>query len=439
MALTEPLSPATSPLEDATLRASSFRKASLRLIPLLALGYCAAYIDRVNISFAALQMNRDLHFSATIYGFGAGLFFLSYAACEVPSNLLLVRFGARRWLARIMFTWGILAIGMMFVRTPVHFYVMRFLLGMAEAGFFPGVIFYLGQWFPAATRARAVSRFYISMPLSSVVMGVLAGALLKLQGTLGLAGWQWLFLVEGLPPLLLGVAFLLLLPDGPADAPWLTSAERTGLLNQLHHDSSSPGHHESIAPALRDRRVWLLSLLFFCVLTCNYAYTFSAPAILQAATSLGSSAVGFLIAAIGLLGALAMLLNAMHSDRSGERTWHIAAPCLLMAASFAVAGVAHAALIVVPALALSAIAFFALQGPVWAIPATFLKGRSAAAGIAVINMVAILGGFAGPYWMGRARDLTGNYQRGLLTLAIPAVASAAVILFMSRTRTASTN
>lgn len=438
MPATEPLSTSTSPLDDDALRASSFRKASLRLIPLLAFGYCAAYIDRVNISFAALQMNRDLHFSATIYGFGAGLFFLSYAACEVPSNLLLFRFGARRWLARIMFTWGILAIGMMFVRTPIHFYVMRFLLGMAEAGFFPGVIFYLGQWFPAATRARAVSRFYISMPLSSVVMGVLAGALLKLQGTLGLAGWQWLFLVEGLPPLILGIAFLLLLPDGPADASWLTSAERTWLLHQLQHDTSSPGHHESIATALRDRRVWLLSLLFFCVLTCNYAYTFSAPAILQAATSLGSSAVGFLIAAIGLLGAVAMVLNAMHSDRSGERTWHIAAPCLLMAAAFAVAGVAHAALIVVPALALSAIAFFALQGPVWAIPATFLKGRPAAAGIAVINMIAILGGFAGPYWMGRARDLTGNYQRGLLTLAIPAIGSGAVILFMNRARPSST-
>src|SRR5271165_259930 len=201
---------------------SAMRKATWRLIPLIALGYGTAYMDRVNISFASLQMNRDLHFSASIYGFGAGLFFLSYAACEVPSNLLLVRFGARRWIARIMFTWGLLAIGMMFVKTPVQFYGMRFLLGMAEAGFFPGVVFYLMQWFPAEMRARTMSRFYVSLPLSSAVMGALAGALLNLQGKLGLAGWQWLFLVEGIPPVVLGVVFLIFRPDNPAKAKWLT-------------------------------------------------------------------------------------------------------------------------------------------------------------------------------------------------------------------------
>ena len=179
---------------------SALRKASLRLVPLIAFGYGAAYVDRVNISFASMQMNRDLHFSATMYGFGAGLFFLSYALCEIPSNLLLVRFGARRWLARIMMTWGLLAIGMMFVRTPFEFYSMRFLLGMAEAGFFPGVVFYLTEWFPPAYRARTISRFYIALPLASTVMGSLAGGLLSLNGRLFLAGWQWLFLVEGLPP-----------------------------------------------------------------------------------------------------------------------------------------------------------------------------------------------------------------------------------------------
>src|SRR6202522_2733736 len=182
---------------DAAIGASAMRKATRRLIPLIAFGYGAAYIDRVNISFASLQMNRDLHFSATIYGFGAGLFFLSYAACEIPSNLLLYRFGARRWLARIMVTWGILAIAMLFVRTPLQFYTVRFFLGMAEAGFFPGVIFYLMQWFPPELRARAISRFYISLPLSSVFMGSIAGALFHLDGLLGLSGWQWLFLVEG--------------------------------------------------------------------------------------------------------------------------------------------------------------------------------------------------------------------------------------------------
>ncbi len=218
--------------ENHRIGKSAVRKASWRLIPLIALGYGTAFMDRINISFASLQMNRDLHFSATVYGFGAGLFFVSYAACEVPSNLLLVRFGARRWLSRIMLTWGLLAIGMMFVKTAPQFYVMRFLLGMAEAGFFPGVVFYLMQWFPPEMRARAISRFYISLPLSSVVMGSIAGALLNLQGRLGLAGWQWLFLVEGLPAIVLSVVFFLHLPDTPADAKWLEPSEREWLLDE---------------------------------------------------------------------------------------------------------------------------------------------------------------------------------------------------------------
>jgi len=207
---------------ESTIGASALRKASVRLIPLIAVAYGVAYTDRVNISFAALQMNRDLHFSASAYGFGAGLFFLSYAACEIPSNLLLVRFGASRWIARIMLTWGLLAMGMMFVKTPREFYVVRFLLGMSEAGFFPGIVFYLSQWFPASVRARTVSRFYVALPLSSVFMGGLAGVLLNLQGRLGLAGWQWLFLAEGFPAILLSVIFLFFLPNTPADARWFT-------------------------------------------------------------------------------------------------------------------------------------------------------------------------------------------------------------------------
>src|ERR1700761_5931344 len=221
--LRSPLVPAQD--EEAVGR-SALRKASLRLLPLIAIGYGIAYMDRLNISFAALQMNLDLHFSASVYGFGAGLFFLSYAACEVPSNLLLVRFGARRWLARIMFTWGLLSIGMLFVKTPHQFYAMRFALGVAEAGFFPGIIYYLSRWFPARQRSRAISRFYIALPLSSVIMGSAAGALLHLQGRWSLAGWQWLFLIEGLPAIVLSIVFLLCLPDGPETAAWLNAEER---------------------------------------------------------------------------------------------------------------------------------------------------------------------------------------------------------------------
>jgi ACS family tartrate transporter-like MFS transporter len=441
--MSEPVAaPAYPALEaDAQVSRRALRKASLRLIPLIAIGYGTAYMDRVNISFASLQMNRDLHFSASTYGFGAGLFFLSYAACEIPSNLALYRFGARRWIARIMITWGVLAIGMMLVKTPLQFYVMRFLLGMAEAGFFPGVVFYLSQWFPAHMRARAVSRFYIAMPLSSVVMGALAGALLGLQGRLGLAGWQWLFLVEGLPAVILSVIFLFFLPDGPAGAAWLDAAERASILDALAADQrveqagGAPDHN--IGRALLDPRVWQMSLIFLVMLSANYAYTFSAPAILAETTGLDANRVGWLLSFMNLLGAPCMILNAIHSDSTRERHWHVAVPFLLMAVAFAISGVARQPAIAVPALAISALCFFGLQGPLWALPASFLKGKSAAAGIAAMNMVGILGGFIGPAWMGVSKDLTGNYRAGLLTLAAPSVAGAAIILYMrSRLRPA---
>jgi ACS family tartrate transporter-like MFS transporter len=411
---------------------SAVRKASWRLIPLIALGYGTAFMDRINISFASLQMNRDLHFSATVYGFGAGLFFVSYAACEVPSNLLLVRFGARRWLSRIMLTWGLLAIGMMFVKTAPQFYVMRFLLGMAEAGFFPGVLFYLMQWFPPEMRARAVSRFYISLPLSSVVMGSIAGALLNLQGRLGLAGWQWLFLVEGLPALVLGVVFFVHLPDTPAEAAWLEPGEREWLLERIHVDTASGGHTHDVVRALLDPRVLQIGLVFLCMLGLSYAYQFSAPAILQRATGLSTTHVGFLIAGMGLLGALAMILNAMHSDRRGERYWHVIIPFLTIGAAYAVGGLTAHPWLVVPALVVAVVTYSALQAPLLAIPPTFLKGKTMAAGIAAMNTVGMLGGFIGPYWMGIARDLTGNYQRGLLTLTIPALIAAGIVTLMWR-------
>ncbi len=411
---------------------AAMRKATWRLIPLIALGYGTAYMDRVNISFASLQMNRDLHFSASIYGLGAGLFFLSYAACEVPSNLLLCRFGARRWLSRIMITWGVLAIAMMFVKTPMQFYVLRFLLGMAEAGFFPGVVFYLMQWFPPEMRARAISRFYVSLPLSSAVMGALAGALLNLQGKLGLAGWQWLFLVEGLPAIVLSVAFLVWLPDGPADAKWLTGDERAWVLEQIRVDACSGGHTHDVGRALLDPRVLQIGLIFFCMLGANYAYTFSAPAILIKLTGWNATNVGFLISGMGLLGAAGMILNARHSDCRRERYWHVAIPFFILTGGFLIGGLTTAAWLVVPALCFTTVAYMALLGPVLAIPPLFLKGKSMAAGIAAMNTVGMLGGFVGPYWMGIAKDMTGDYQHGILTLTVPSLAAASIVLWMRR-------
>jgi MFS transporter, ACS family, tartrate transporter len=373
-----------------------------------------------------------LHFSASIYGFGAGLFFLSYAACEIPSNLLLYRFGARRWIARIMITWGLLAMGMMFVKTPVEFYVVRFLLGMAEAGFFPGVVYYLSQWFPANMRARTVSRFYVALPLSSVFMGGLAGALLNLQGRLGLAGWQWLFLAEGLPAVILSVIFFFFLPNTPGEAKWLTAEERDWLLDQLRADNSVAGerHAEGALSAILNPRVLQLGLFLLCLYIGYYAFTFSAPVIIQQITGLSNTNVGFVIAIMGILGAHGMWLNGHHSDRAGERYLHIAVPYLMMAAAFVVSGLTVAPVAVISAFAIIFIAFNATGGPIWTIPSSFLTGRSAAAGIATANTIGILGGFIGPYWMGRAKDFTGNYQSGLLTLAVPTIAGAAIVLVM---------
>lgn len=275
---------------DEALERSTVRKVAWRLLPLIALGYGIAFIDRVNISFASLQMNRDLHFSATVYGFGAGLFFISYAALEVPSNLMLVRFGARRWIARIMLTWGVLAVGMMFVHTPFQFYAMRFLLGAAEAGFFPGVIYYLTLWFPAHHRGRAISRFYIAAPLSGVVMGAVAGSLLGLQGHMGLAGWQWLFLVEGAPAILLSLVFLICLPDTPDRVAWLSQVEKAWLTRRLADDRAraiTPGDHK-VLQALLDPRVLAFTAVNFLYLGSYYAFSLSAPAVLQAATGLST-------------------------------------------------------------------------------------------------------------------------------------------------------
>jgi MFS transporter, ACS family, tartrate transporter len=429
--------PARHPQAQADLDAigrSALRKAGLRLIPVIGIGYGLAFMDRINISFASLQMNRDLHFSASVYGFGAGLFFIGYALCEVPSNLMLLRFGAKRWLARIMFTWGLLAAGMMFVRTPLAFNVVRFLLGMAEAGFYPGVIYYLMLWFPARMRARAVSRFYIALPLSSVVMGSLAGWLLGLGGKLGLAGWQWLFLVEGLPATLFSLVILKMLPDGPEKAAWLTTEEKSWLQDQLKTDGQQAhlGHEAGVMQALLSPKVWMIGVYFFCALTANYAYGFSAPAILQGVTGWSVANVGYLIAGFGLAGAAAMLLNGAHSDLKGERALHCIVPCMVMAVSFVTASYARTPWIVVAALAASFICFQAMLPPANAVPMQFLAGRAAAAGIAAMNTITMFSGFAGPYWMGLMKDATGGYQAGLRGLALPCLGAAAMMFALTR-------
>ena len=425
---------AVAEIESADVGRSALRKATWRLLPLIGLGYGIAYMDRINISFAALQMNQDLHFSNTVYGLGGGLFFLSYALLEVPSNVMLMRFGARRWIARIMFTWGLIAMGMMFVKTPMQFYVMRFLLGAAEAGFFPGVVFYLMHWFPAHERGRAISRFYVALPLSSVVMGVLAGALLNLQGTLGLAGWQWLFLVQGLPAVVLSVIILLRLPNGPAEAHWLTDDEREWITQRLAADDRMPGvaADTGVLRALLEPRVWLLGLASMCVLGSAYAFGLSAPAVLQGVTHLDASGVGFLIAGVSVLGAVSMITAGWHSDRRRERHLHVATYLFAMACAFAAMGSTTTPWIVVLAYVATIIFGNAIQAVFYLIPSDFLRGRSAAGGIAAIGSIGMVGSFIGPYAWGIAKDHTGDFQAGLLSLTVPYLVAAAIVLVMRK-------
>jgi ACS family tartrate transporter-like MFS transporter len=414
--------------------ARALAKASWRLLPLIGLGYGIAYMDRVNIGFAALQMNSALGFSGAVYGLGGGLFFLSYAALEVPSNLALMRFGARRWIARIMLTWGLIAAAMMFVRTPIQFYLLRFLLGAAEAGFFPGVVFYLMNWFPTHERGRAISRFYIALPLSSLAMGVVAGWLLGMGGRLGLAGWQWLFLVEALPAMMMSVAILFLLPDNPATAAWLSPEEKAWFADALAADRRAPAvsRDHGVLAALADPRVWLLGLCNVFMMAAAYAFTLSAPAVLQNATHLSATRVGWIVAAGGALGALAMLAAGAHSDRRRERHLHAAAFMGLAAACCAIMALTASPVVFVAAYLVFFAATVAIQCVFWLIPSDMLQGRSAAAGVAMVGSIGMFGAFAGPWVWGVVKDATGDYRTGLLVLVAAYGIGALLVLLMRR-------
>jgi ACS family tartrate transporter-like MFS transporter len=401
---------------------SALRKARWRILPLLSICYLVAFMDRVNISFAAEPMNHDLHFTTYVYGLGAGLFFVSYALCEVPSNWLLLKFGARRWLSRIMITWGLLAMAMLFVRGHASFYGMRLLLGAAEAGYFPGAIYFLSLWFPAKERARAISLFYIALPLSSTVMGAVAGVLLRLDGRLGLHGWQWLFLVEGMPAVVLGVVMWFTLSERPSAAAWLTTAERDALEAELASGAGEVRHRsrrEALRVVFCDARVWVLGLFAVCMLGGHYALSFFLPQLVRMLTGLSVQTVGFLIAASGVLGAAAMLLNAMDSDRTGERRWHSIVPLAVLSTLMLYAGVHLHGALAAGALLLVMVGYSAFQGPWLAVATELFRGDEGALAIATMNMCGMFGGFLGPYWMGWMRELTGGFSVGIGSLCAP--------------------
>lgn len=397
-----------------------------RLIPFLALLFLVLYLDRINIGFAGLEMTRDLGFSPAVFGFGAGIFYLGRSLFELPSNLALVRFGARRWIARIMVSWGVVAMAMALVRGEPAFVGLRFCLGVAEAGFLSGVVLYLTFWFPPAQRAQAMALFMVASPLSGVVGGPLAGEILRLDGAAGLAGWQWLFLAEGLPPVLLGIATLYYLADGPGDARWLSSNERHWLTAALARDQArSPGFGWAAArAALLDRRVAYFSVVFSLLVMPMYGIGAWLPDVMKRGSDLGELAIGVLTAAAYLVGAVVAVLNGWHSDRSGERRWHVARAGFACAAGLALAAWSRG----FPALGLLALLLVALgtwsfSGPFWAMPTAVLDGTAAAgAGLAVITAVGNLGGFLGPWLVGLLRDATGGFGVPLL------VASAAPLL-----------
>jgi ACS family tartrate transporter-like MFS transporter len=411
---------------------SAMRKSLWHILPLILLSYLCAYMDRVNVSFAAIQMNVDLSFSATIYGFGAGLFFLGYALFEVPSNILAVRYGARRWLARIMVTWGLLSCAMMFVRTPMEFYAMRFLLGVAEAGFYPGVIYYFAFWFPASYRGRAVSRFYVASPLASVVMGGVSGWLLGLGGLAGLRGWQWLFLMQGIPSILIGLALLLFLPDRPATAAWLNPGEKDWVESELADEAAligAPASHNPLA-ALRNPKVLLLSATGLLYIGVTNTMALMAPLVLVAMTGLDIGHVGYLISVGGIIGALVMLAFGNYADRRGDRFLNAFWFMIVMAGALLCIAIAPSPMIVMIAyLAFTASCFTAamLVSSGWA---QVLHVRELAVGAAAINAMCQLGAFAMPFGWGAARDATGSFILGLVSLAIIALASAGMTLLV---------
>jgi MFS transporter, ACS family, tartrate transporter len=386
-----------------------------RLVPFLFLLYIVAYLDRINLGFAALQMQQQLGFTDSMYGLGAGIFFAGYFLFQVPSNLVLVRVGARRWIGILMVMWGIISASMCLVTGPRSFYALRFLLGAAEAGFFPGVILYLKTWFPARARARTVARFMTAAPLSGVVGGPLSGALLGLQEKGGLAGWQWMFLLEGIPAILLGALAWIYLVDSPSSAPWMDS-EQKEWLQQTFDQERAQIENTSGAGALRFWPILILALIYFGLNTVSYGISLWLPTLIKSMAGMSNLRIGVLSAIPYVAAAVAMVIVGLHSDRSGERRWHTAVPALTGACALAMAAHTNSVGVTIVLISVAVLGVFSMMGPFWAMPTAFLSGTAAAAGIALINSVGNLGGFFGPYMIGVVRNSTGSFKGGLLVV-----------------------
>ena len=411
------------------LGANVVAKLTRRLLPFLFLLYIVAYLDRINVGFAALQMKGQLGFSDKVYGLGAGIFFAGYFLFQVPSNLALARFGARRWIAVIMVVWGVISASMIFVGTPRSFYLLRFLLGVAEAGFFPGMILYLRQWFPSAARARAIALFMTAAPLAGVIGGPISGLLLGVQRG-HLTGWQWLFLIEGLPAILLGGVVLVFLTDRPEIATWLSEEQRNWLVEQLaHEERPQPRASSGVFSALAEARVWMLVVVYLGVTTAAYGIGLWLPSLLRNVSGTSNFVVGLLSAIPYLATMLGMVLVAAHSDRTRERKWHLAGSAFACSIALGCAAYSTSTTADVVFLSVTLMAAFSMNGPFWATSTEMLTETSAAAGIALINSFGNLGGFLGPYTIGLVRTWTGSFRGGLLAVgALLAVSGTLALL-----------
>lgn len=425
----------TSPAANPGIELRVARKLQVRILPFVMLLYLVSFLDRVNVGFAAFSMNKAIGLTPTMFGFGGGIFFVGYIAFQVPSNLMMLRVGARGWIARVVVVWGVVSMASAFVVGPHSFYAMRFLLGLAEAGFFPGTLLYLSLWFPARQRAVAIAAFMAAAPLSTVVGSPISGALMELPRIAGLADWQWLYLIEGFPAIVLGLLTLKVLTDTPEQAAWLNAEERGWLLDTLKAERAQSTNHRSNAAAtwavLRDPRVLALAFVYSGTSAGLYAIGFWSPLLIK---QFGYSAltVGWLNALPSVVTVVGMLAWARHSDRTLERIWHVTIPCVLGCAGLVWAGYAQAALAVILALAVASFGVNASKPPLWAMPSLFLSGASAAAGIALINSLGNLGGFVGPLVIGWMKDRWGSYSAGLSAVSAMMVLSAVVMLAMRR-------
>jgi ACS family tartrate transporter-like MFS transporter len=406
-----------------------------RVMPFLFLLYIVAYLDRINVSFAVLQMRGSLGISDRVYGRAAGMFFAGYFFFQLPSNLVLEKFGVRRWISGLMVTWGVISCLMIFIRGPVSFYGMRFLLGAAEAGFFPGMILYMKRWFPANARARAVAWFMMANPIAGIVGSPVSGALLGLSGK-GLSGWQWMFLMEGLPAIILGATVFWTLADSPKEASWLMGEERVWLIDRLasEQQAESARGQGSFWQVLIAPRIWMLSLVYFGVSTTMYGVTLWLPSVIRSLSGLSYFMTGVVSALPFLVTAVAMVLVGMRSDRTGERRWHTAIPAFVGACALVGASYGKSTLVVVAGVGLGLVCAESMVGPFWAMATSRMAGLSAAAGIAVINSLANLGGYYGPDIIGFFRKLNGGFRGGLLAIGATLAMSGVIALIVGRER-----